>query len=297
MSEIYDAMMEHMANIIHIEKRPFYYKDFLSFTVNDKDYKMAYGTIRNYFCKLKKDEEIELVYNSGTAYYTLKGMSVGKQITPNHIGISYNHPFYCLIQDLPLDKVSIHNIHLRFEVKDIWSMFYNKPSFEMNPQSKDIKLAEWRFDKDVFVTVTVHRTNTVTVIIGCSLRPFPLNFQGISNLVELLTRIEERLSSLPYRILGQSERDIINHSTFTVPSYKDWIVKMWHIGADSLRRYSGESISLKWEIAQNVIIQIYSKKFRDGKRRIRMERQEYPNDKILNLVEEKLSHNNYSYQQ
>ena len=289
MSEIYDAMMEYMAYIVYIEKRPFYSKDFLSFTVNDKDYKMAYGTIRNYFCKLKKDSKIELVYNSGTAYYTLKDISVGKQITPNHIGISYNHPFYRLIQDLPLDNVSIHNIHLKFEVTDIWSMFSNRPHFEMNPQSKDIKLAEWRFDKDVFVTVTVHRTNTVTVIIGCSLRPFALNFLGLSDFVELLTRIEERLSNLPYRILGQSERDSIGHLTFTVPSYKNWIVKMWHIGIDSKVTYSGETFSVKWEIAQNVIVQIYSKKFRNGKRRIRMERQEYPNKEILDVVEEKLS--------
>lgn len=42
-----DAMLELMAIIVFIEHRPFSYKDFLEFTINNKIYKIAYGTIRN----------------------------------------------------------------------------------------------------------------------------------------------------------------------------------------------------------------------------------------------------------
>src|SRR5215216_3040987 len=130
MSEKDQAMIEHMSYIVHIEKRPFCFKDFLSFTVNDKLHTLTPGTIRNKFSELHKKEEIELVYNSGIAFYTLKGVPVGKQITPNGIGISSDHPFYRFIQDLILDKYAIHNIHLKFKVNNIWSIFSNNSCFK-----------------------------------------------------------------------------------------------------------------------------------------------------------------------
>ena len=136
--------------------------------------------------------------------------------------------------------------------------------------------------------MTAHRTNTLTVIIGCSYRPFPFDFLGITDLVELLTRVEVRLANL-LSTISQSNENISNNSTTLIPSYKNWIVTMWHIGRDGKITYSGETFSIKWEIAKNTIIQIYSKQYRNGKRRIRMERQEYPNKKMLNLIEEKLS--------
>ena len=68
MSELSDAMLEHMAYIVHVEKRPFSYKDFISFQVNGKNYTMDHGTIRNYFYKLKKHGELEFEYNSRIAY-------------------------------------------------------------------------------------------------------------------------------------------------------------------------------------------------------------------------------------
>jgi hypothetical protein len=67
---------------------------------------------------------------------------------------------------------------------------------------------------------------------------------------------------------------------------------MWHFNADSKTEYTGEKLSIKWEIAQNVIIQVYSKIFKNKKTRIRIEKQKYPRKAVLHIIEEKLSSNN-----
>jgi hypothetical protein len=57
-----DIFLERMANIVFLEYRPFCHKDFLSFELNEKEYKYAYGTIRNIFSKLRKKNKIEFIY-------------------------------------------------------------------------------------------------------------------------------------------------------------------------------------------------------------------------------------------
>jgi len=54
MSDVDDAMQEHMAYIVLSENKPFSYRDFLRFEVNSIVYKPSHGTIRNKFSELKK---------------------------------------------------------------------------------------------------------------------------------------------------------------------------------------------------------------------------------------------------
>ena len=64
---------------------------------------------------------------------------------------------------------------------------------------------------------------------------------------------------------------------------------MWHFGADSLTNYSGEKFFTSWEIGHNALITAYSKDMKDCKRRIRIERQEYPKKSLAEALEEKLN--------
>ena len=61
MTELENAMQEHMAYIIFSEGRPFSFKDFLHFTVDEKIYKMAPGTFRNKILALKRQELLNLI--------------------------------------------------------------------------------------------------------------------------------------------------------------------------------------------------------------------------------------------
>ncbi len=305
MSELDEAMFKHMDYLVNVERKPFTFKDFVSFYVDEKEYHMKHGTFRNKISTLKKLDKIEVVFHSaGLAFYTLKGVIVGKPIPSNHMGVSYNNPFYHFIKDLILDNNSLHDIHLKFKSKNIWSLFSfsSNPAFKLNSISKDIQLGRWKIiynnsnNTHVIVLVTIHRTNTVSVIIGCSYHPFPLDIPGIINLSNVLTRIEERINMFIHTTVN----DIIFNNNaigeelpqIIIPSYKDWIVCQWHFGADSMVEYSGDKFSMKWKTAENIIVQAYSKIFKNNKCRIRLERHESPNKRFLEAIEEKLSSNN-----
>ena len=296
MSELDEVMMKHMKSLVYVEKRPFTCKDFQIFYVDGKAYYMKHGTFRNKISSLKKLNKVEVVFcSAGLAFYTLKGVIVGKPIPSDHMGVSYTNPFYRFLQDLILDKNSIHDIHLKFACKDIWSLFSSHAIFKLNSFSKDIRIGRWKFDNDISVIVTIHRTNTVSVIIGCSYHPFPLDIPGIIDLSNILTRIEEKIS----RVVNDAVNAIVFNDArvrqqIVIPSYKDWIVTMWHFGSDSLVEYSGEKFSMKWKTAEKIMVQAYTKVFKNNKCRIRLERQEIPNKRFFEVIEEKLYHNNNS---
>jgi hypothetical protein len=294
MSELDEVMMKHMKYLVYVERRPFTFKDFQHFCVNGVLYMMKHGIFRNKISNLIKNGKVEVVYRSaGLAFYTLKGVNVGKPIPSNHMGVSYTNPFYRFIQDLILDKNSIHDIHLKFTCNDIWPLFSSDPSFKLNSFSKDIRLGKWKFDNDISVIVTIHRTNTVTVVIGCSYQPFALDIPGIIDLSNLLTRIEEKIS----RIVNDAVNAIVFNDArvrqdIVIPSYKDWIITMWHFGSDSLVEYSGEKFSMKWKTAEKIMVQAYTKVFKNNKCRIRLERHEIPFKRFFEAIEDKLYSNN-----
>jgi len=61
-----------------------------------------------------------------------------------------------------------------------------------------------------------------------------------------------------------------------VPSYKNWIISLWHIGRDSLSEYSKEMFHCKCDIAEKIILRIYSKELTSAKKKIRIEVQQNP---------------------
>lgn len=280
MTALDDAMQEHMAYIVLSEGRPFSYKDFLSFQVDNKEHKMAHGTFRNKMVVLRRNQEIELCYNTGIAFYTLKGKKFGKPMTSNH-AVVHNSPFYKLLQELPLDKQSIHDIHLRFNVPDIWKIFSFNPNLHTNKRSKDILISSWA-KNNAIVRIVIHKTDTVSVIIGCSLQPFPLDIDGIILFFNLLVRVEEKLQNL-------LDTSMVNYDirTISIPEYRSWIVTMWHFGRDGTVEYTGEKFCITVENAQNILTRLYDKDF-NGKKRIRMERQECPRKTVVDAIEEKL---------
>ncbi len=294
MSQLDELMMKHMKYLVYVERRPFTFRDFQYFCLDGVEYGIKHGTYRNKISILLKVGKVEVAFRSaGMAFYTLKGVNVGKPIPANGMGVSYTNPFYRFIQDLVLDNNSIHDIHLKFVCKDIWLLFSSDPTFKLNSFSKDIRLGKWKLDNDIHVIVTIHRTNTVTVVIGCSYHPFPIDIPGIIDLFNLLTRIEEKISTFV--------DDAVDAIVFTdarvwhkivIPSYKDWIVTMWHFGSDSLVEYSGEKFSMKWKTAEKIMVQAYTKVFKNKTCRIRLERHEIPSKRFFEAIEDKLYSNN-----
>jgi len=276
-------MRKHMESIIANEHRSFSHLDFDRFSVDGHEYHMAHGTFRNKISVLIRRGEAEPVSYSPQGFYTIKGIRFEERMTANHTGVTLssnrylkNHPLYRLTQNVPFEQSALHDIRLRFTAKSIWAIL--STSNAIDPVSKDIRLINQEIN-GLEIKVTVHHTDTVSVVIGCSYAPVAADVAGVIRLSNALTLVGERLA----RIAGTS-----------IPNHMDWIVTMWHFGADASVEYKGEMFHASWKVVQNAVIALYSKEWKDGRRRIRAERQEYPNGLLAEVLEVKLDQNRSS---
>jgi len=144
------------------------------------------------------------------------------------------------IDSLPADKHALHDIRLRFEVDNIWTIIAtNHSELKLNKVSKDIALAPI-VTHDLSIKVMIHHTDTVSVIVACSLRPVAVDVKGRVRLSNALTRVEER-------ILRHIEYGPLSIQSSSIPDDNSWIVTMWHFGIDSLIEYAGKEFEVAWE--------------------------------------------------
>jgi hypothetical protein len=270
---------------------------------------MVHGTFRNYVSRLIKEGLIEIAYKSSITFYTLKGNKIGGlAMTGDHTGVASSsesvsspplaqsplslssNPLYRMIRDLPLDRSSMHDIRLKFASPQIYSITSSSINdrsrdhnynYTINSRSLDILLPAWEI-RNLLVKVTIHRTDTVSIAIGCSLNPVSLDVNGIIRLTNALSVVEDRLSQV---VEGAARIFSI------IPKYSKWTVTMWHFGADASVEYSGDKFCVTWETAENVLIRAYSKLMADSRIRIRLERQEYPTTTLADTIEEKINGN------
>ena len=319
MSDLIDAMIIHIHHLVHDEQRPFSYLDFMKFEVEGREFKMTHGTFRNNVSSLMKEGLVEVSYKSSITFYALRGVKFDKAsrivMTGNHTGVplispaslpsspTTSNPLYKVIRDLPLDKNSVHDIRLRFNSPGMYAIALSqfqigtqRCDYTMNTRSKDILFPVWNI-RDLLIRATIHKTDTVSIMIGCSLNPIALDIPGIIRLTNALSIVEERLSrGVEQSRIVQDFNAIKDIDSFydwrkngAIPPHSRWLVTMWHFGADALTEYSGEKFSTTWEIAENILIRVYSKVMNDNRMRIRLERQEYPKATVADIVEQKLS--------
>ncbi len=150
----------------------------------------------------------------------------------------------------------------------------------MYPESKDISVIKEEINQ-LKIRVTVHHSDTVGVVIGCAYCPVAVDVSGVTRLSSALTQIRNRLQRLI--------EDCNAISDITIPYPMTWTVTMWHFGADSSILYKGKSFHVSWKVAENALIAFYSKVWKDGKCRIRGERQEHPQKSLSEAFDDKLN--------
>ncbi len=341
MSKLDDAMMQHMRYIVFTKKRPFSYRDFQTLEVDGKNQNMANGTFRNKISQLIKAGKVEREYISRLAFYTLKGVHFGKgkhdsarmmmmtqPMTPNHMEVSSvtavtdsasssvidpdtnpnPHRTICnIIQNLHPNNNSVHDIHLKFHVQDIWNILSSSQSsssslssssssnYKPDPKSKDIALPVLNVN-NLKIRTTIHRTDTVTVVVACSNAPIVTDTTGIIRLSIALTRVEERLS----RIVDECGKSIASgYESLPIPEHSTWIATMWHFGHDGSNEYTGPKYCSTWRDPQKALIRNYTKRMSSSRSSsstsptttIRKERIECPNKTLPDAIEEKLQFN------
>ena len=177
------------------------------------------------------------------------------------------------IDNLPSERHSVHDIRLRFKIDGIWATIRRThPELTPNGASKDISLLPIQA-YDTEAKTVVHHSDTVSVIVSCSMKPVVVDHEGLIRLSNILTSVEERLLAL---VTGCAHT-ISPLPQILIPNHSSWIVTMWHFGIDSLSEYAGEKFEMTWEDGEHALLRIYSKDMKEGNGiRIRRERQEYP---------------------
>jgi hypothetical protein len=197
------------------------------------------------------------------------------------IGIEMDKLFEYL-QSVPIGEKSVHDIHFKFKVPDIYKILSSSPVYKelIKPVSYDIVLNADLID-GLRITTIVHRTDTVTVSIACSSTPVPINESGILWLSCALTRLEERLSlkiDLCESSLACEQKEV------PLPDNRCWIVTMWHFGRDKKFEYTN-GFSLTWGYGREVL-RLYTRSIK-GQQVERKDHQEYPNKPFLEAVNRK----------
>ena len=301
MTRLEEAMLRQMKNIVTIEYRPFSYLDFETVEVDNHYRSVSHGTCRNKFSKFVKMGLIELQYNSKVSYYTLKGHSFGKgSMTPNHMGISSvtnvtsvipvtsitgveMDKLFGYLHTVPIEQTSVHDIHFKFTVIDIYKFMSRNPQFKklIKPVSYDIVLNPELID-GLKIQPIIHRTDTVTVSVACSATPVPVSDAGILWLSCALTRLEERLSVK----LDECGSNLDGgYEKIPIPDNRRWTVTMWHFGRDKKYEYCREGYSLTWGYGREVL-RAYTKSIKNQQVE-RKERQEYPNKPVMAAINQK----------
>lgn len=241
-----------------------------------------------------------------------------------------NNPLYRHIQGIPFGQRSVHDIRLNFNASGIWDKVSNAITSEVDgglkikmsnlqgpkieSQSKDISFSTVRLD-NLDIKVRIHKNDKVSVIVGCSHTPVVVDIEGTKRLSNALSLIEKELTRLLFlekdtvdfdarknwnrlklqnenlRASGIESSIEFVPTALTIPRHMDWIVTMWHFGVDSVHEYSGQKFNCRWELAQDIMVSIYTKEMMMqeivGRRinrgskvslgsGIRVERQEYP---------------------
>jgi hypothetical protein len=302
MSDLDSALWKRITQIVLTENRPFSYLDFVpNFYVDGKQFNIADGTFRNKVSDMINAEKVEVICYSPQAFYTLKGVTFAKPMIDDRIGVVLpiqlkyitNDSLYRSIKNLPFGQKSLHNIRLRFEARRIWSTIisYNsEEEYKINPKSKDIRLPLMTID-NLDIHVNIHRTDTVSVIIGCSYSPIAVDVNGVIRLSSALGRVKEALCKILERYCSNTSTEDAVANAITIPDHMSWIVTMWHFGADVLADYAGEKNYRRWGFAEKILFTIYDKEWKGGKRRIRWDCQEYPGKPVVQALEEKLNAN------
>ena len=192
---------------------------------------------------------------------------------------------YRYIKNIPLGKRSIHDIRLRFPVKGLWSLLSNSSKFQYIKSSNDIPITKFERE-NLDIKATVHHTDTVSVSVGCTFAPVELDINGISRLSSCLAVTEDRIR----REIEETTKQKQVTNSFHVPYYGSWLITLWHFGRDASITYEKKEFCIEYRTAQEIFYRIYDKEWKNQKkRRVRIEKQEYPNKSFEDALEELLN--------
>ncbi len=210
-----------------------------------------YRYYANIIWSLKKQGKIETAYQDfGYAYYRVKGVELpGKRdlVNNDRMGVR-SHFIHQLFEIEGSKEPAIHDIRLVSSATGLHTASAGK-GFPTNHVSKDVTLLHLQLDAWRSVRVTVHNSDSFTVLFACSNRPIICNALDVTNFFVTLGQIHEKINSL---------------TGIDIPQPSIWQVRALHFNQDM---YSGIDLPAGIVICTRDIcdnlVRIYTKKIPD----------------------------------
>ena len=242
--------------------RPFSYLDFC---------KIPHGTFRNSISRLMRIGRVYVVIEGHPKFYACKGSGIKPRLmTPTHMGgagrIRSLEEILLFLGDA---VVGLHDIRLLFHCSGLYSSLRLIPA----KYSEDKRLLPMRFESGRTARIVTHRTDSVSVVVGCSDYPFPRD-----NLCELFFILERIRDRIQFRCLQEP---------IQVPPVADWMVTMWHYNRDG-NEIAGERFEVTFRDLSNVLYRFYGKSTSAGQFRPRLEKIESPKQTLREIAQETL---------
>jgi len=174
----------------------------------------TYGTLRNEIKKLRKEGKILKLPKENPARFIIPEWAS----RPEYLCAQKNYSkgrgvrfdFLSFLEDCSWDSVlAVHALKLSFEV---YSLRWLNTGWEYCKKSHSYRR---RFSLSYPVSVQCFDTGTVLVSIKSSVKPFPLDSQGLLSLASLLGEVRACLRAP------------------CIPEPSDWLVVQWHLNRDS----------------------------------------------------------------
>lgn len=88
-----------------------------------------------------------------------------------------------------------------------------------------------------------------------------MDVNGVIRLSNVLAVVKQKL--LDFVIPNHNSCEDVN---LRMPDHMGCIVTTWHFGADALAVYAGEKYYRRWEVADKILVTIYTKEWKDHKK-------------------------------
>jgi hypothetical protein len=163
------------------ERRPFSFKDF--------EDKMAYSTFRKNISLLMRKGLIIAAIKSKPRFYWVTDVPMPNALWATNVGMGVGVRSRAalglleLLERLPVGQRCVHDLRILFKVKGVYDALKCSSVVErVLPRSEDLQLRAIRLGPNRFARVTVHKNDSVSVVIASSLNPYPLSDEGIADL-------------------------------------------------------------------------------------------------------------------
>lgn len=201
----------------------------------------------------------EVVSTGKPKYYKMNGLYLDKELTDKYTDYPISARIFAdldiILSLAKHEKKQMHGLLFKCKTSGLYSALLEQGHTSDSNNAITISLPT---DKIVDVSITLYSTDIMLIRLGCTYSPFDYDDNGVISLIFLLGKIEHCL-----KILSQTD--------FQIEPITNWKWKHFDMNKDSIHYdFPTDDYTISLVFGH---IQVYNKKFPDGKERIRVEDQ------------------------